>query len=83
VWLTTGVNKDSTPQERANRLYVPVSGVKANIGIGERNLDIRLAESPLCVKATKYFAPTVRPTSVAALVIAPPFVAGECFKGGI
>ena len=71
------------PQESASRLNVPESGVNANIGIGERNLDILLAESPLCVNATRYFAPTVRPTSVAALVIAPPFVAGECFNGGI
>jgi hypothetical protein len=53
------------------------------MGIGDRSLDILRAESPLCVNATKYFAPTVEPTSVAAFVIAPALVAGECLRGGI
>ena len=46
--------------------------------MGERSLDIRRAESPLCVKATKYLAPIIAPTSVAALVQAdlslPPYI---------
>ena len=67
---TIGVSIDSTPHESARRLYVPTSGVIARIGIGERKRDIRRAESPLCVNATKYFAPTIAPTSVAAFVIA-------------
>ncbi len=44
---------------------------------------IRRAESPLCVKATKYFASTMAPTSVAAFVIAPPLVRGAVFIGRI
>ncbi|CAB4979682.1 unannotated protein [freshwater metagenome] len=80
---TIGVNIDSTPHERARRLYVPGSGVIARIGMEERRRDIRRAESPLWVKATKYLAPTIAPTSVAAFVIAPPLVRGGVLIGRI
>ena len=76
VWLAGGITIDSTPQLSARTREVLTSGVSANIGIGERRRDIRLAESPLWVNATRNFAPTTSPTSAAAFVIAPAVVCG-------
>ena len=56
--------------------------MNASSGIGERSRDIRRAESPLWVNATRKRAPSSSPTSAAARVIAPPLVRGSPVSGG-
>src|SRR5660398_232714 len=51
------------PQLRASVLRTCGIGVNASSGIWDRSRDIRRAESPLWVNVTRYFTPSVSPTS--------------------
>ena len=57
--------------------------MNASSGMDERSRDMRRAESPDCVNVTRYFTPSVSPTSAAARVIAPPRVCGTEPRGAI
>src|SRR4051794_4745146 len=76
VCSTSCVRNVSTPQliDSCERT-LPI-GVKASTGTLPRYRDSRRAESPDCVNATRYDAPTRSATSAAALAMTPPRVFG-------
>ena len=71
------MRKVSTPQVSESWERTRFSGVNASTGMALRSRDRRLAESPLWVNATTYFAPTRAATSSAALAMTPPPVCGS------